>query len=62
MLHILYLVHDLSDPAVRRRVMMLAAGGARVTLAGFRRTDKVVSEVAGLKPIDLGVTADGRFV
>jgi succinoglycan biosynthesis protein ExoL len=62
MLHILYLVHDLSDPAVRRRVMMLTAGGARVTLAGFRRTDKVVSEVAGLRPIDLGVTADGRFV
>ena len=37
MLHVLYLVHDLSDPAVRRRVMMLQAGGAKVTLAGFRR-------------------------
>jgi hypothetical protein len=23
MLHVLYLVHDLSDPAVRRRVLML---------------------------------------
>ncbi len=37
MLHVLYLVHDLADPAVRRRVMMLQAGGANVTLAGFRR-------------------------
>ena len=29
MLRVLYLVHDLSDPAVRRRVLMLQAGGAR---------------------------------
>ena len=28
MLHVLYLVHDLADPAVRRRVLMLQAGGA----------------------------------
>jgi succinoglycan biosynthesis protein ExoL len=62
MLHVLYLVHDLSDPAVRRRVIMLHAGGAKVTLAGFRRT--VHSETAaidGLSPIDLGPTKDGRF-
>ncbi|TIV91612.1 MAG: hypothetical protein E5V77_21920, partial [Mesorhizobium sp.] len=26
MLHVLYLVHDVSDPAVRRRVQMLKAG------------------------------------
>jgi succinoglycan biosynthesis protein ExoL len=62
MLHILYLVHDLYDPAVRRRMMMLAAGGARVTLAGFRRADKPIAEVAGIQPIDLGVTADGKFL
>lgn len=62
MLHILYLVHDLSDPAVRRRIMMLAAGGARVTLAGFRRTEMPVGAVAGVVPIDLGMTADGKFL
>jgi len=62
MLHILYLVHDLYDPAVRRRMMMLAAGGARVTLAGFRRGDKPIGEVAGVAPIDLGITADGKFL
>ena len=36
MLRILYLVHDLNDPSVRRRVLMLAAGGAEVVLAGFQ--------------------------
>ncbi|WP_420961582.1 glycosyl transferase family 1 [Brucella sp. IR073] len=61
MLQVLYLVHDLSDPAVRRRVVMLRAGGAAVTLAGFRRSRERVLEVAGVSPIDLGKTGDGRF-
>lgn len=61
MLHVLYLVHDVSDPAVRRRIIMLRAGGARVTLAGFRRTTNAVRDVEGLQPIDLGATRDGRF-
>lgn len=60
-LHVLYLAHDLADPAVRRRVLMLSAGGARVTLAGFRRGDNALAAVEGLRPIELGVTADGRF-
>ncbi|RWD34786.1 glycosyl transferase family 1 [Mesorhizobium sp.] len=61
MLHVLYLVHDVSDPAVRRRIIMLEAGGAQVTLAGFRRTASPVADVEGLRPIDLGATRDGRF-
>ena len=61
MLKILYLVHDLADPAVRRRVLMLQAGGAEVTLAGFRRDDNALATVEGVIPIELGVTADGRF-
>ena len=61
MLHVLYLVHDVSDPAVRRRVKMLRAGGARITLAGFRRTNSPVVEIEGVEPIDLGATRDGRF-
>ncbi|AMS39994.1 glycosyl transferase family 1 [Aminobacter sp. Y103A] len=60
MLHVLYLVHDVSDPAVRRRIIMLKAGGARVTLAGFRRTQEL-EDVEGVTPIDLGHTRDGRF-
>ncbi|MDX8466489.1 glycosyl transferase family 1 [Mesorhizobium sp. VK23B] len=62
MLHVLYLVHDVSDPAVRRRVKMLRAGGARITLAGFRRTPNPIAEIEGLEPVDLGPTRDGRFV
>lgn len=61
MLHILYFVHDLADPAVRRRVLMLQAGGARVTLAGFRRDDNALAAVHGVEPIELGRTRDAQF-
>jgi succinoglycan biosynthesis protein ExoL len=61
MLHILYLVHDLCDPAVRRRVVMLEAGGAQVTLAGFRRAEQPVTPLENVVPIDLGRTQDGKF-
>ncbi|WP_026060295.1 glycosyltransferase [Pseudaminobacter salicylatoxidans] len=60
MLHVLYLVHDLCDPAVGRRVSMLQAGGARVTLAGFRRRETVPG-FDGIVPIDLGVTENRAF-
>ena len=58
---VLYLVHDLSDPAVRRRVLMLRAGGAEVTLAGFRRGENRLAAIDGVAPLELGATADGRF-
>ncbi|MBN9075611.1 MAG: glycosyl transferase family 1 [Rhizobiales bacterium 65-79] len=58
---VLYLVHDLCDPAVRRRVAMLEAGGAAVTLAGFRRALDIPPELERLSPVDLGRTRDGRF-
>jgi succinoglycan biosynthesis protein ExoL len=62
MLHVLYLVHDLTDPAVSRRVAMLEAGGARVAIAGFRRDDRTSpARLGGSVPIDLGVTRDGKF-
>ncbi|MBE7184214.1 MAG: glycosyl transferase family 1 [Methylobacterium mesophilicum] len=61
MLHVLYLVHDLNDPAVRRRVAMLKAGGARVTLAGFHRGAFVPESVERVPTVSLGATADGRF-
>jgi succinoglycan biosynthesis protein ExoL len=59
---ILYLVHDLSDPSVLRRVTMLKAGGAAVTLMGFRRNAEPVSTVGGCPAYDLGQTHNGRFV
>lgn len=58
---ILYLAHDLGDPAVRKRVAMLQDGGARLRVAGFRRAEKPFSDVAGCAPIDLGRTHNGRF-
>src|SRR6185312_10905938 len=61
MLHVLYLVHDLSDPAVGRRVAMLRAGGAQVSLVGFRRAAKPAPGLETLVPIDLGPTRDGKF-
>jgi succinoglycan biosynthesis protein ExoL len=61
MLRVLYLVHDLSDPAVRRRVMMLRAGGAEVSLAGFRRGENRLADIEGIVPLELGATEDARF-
>lgn len=61
MFRVLYLVHDLSDPAVRRRVLMLTAGGATVTLAGFRRGENRLADIEGITPLELGATADARF-
>ncbi|HVK90047.1 MAG TPA: glycosyl transferase family 1 [Mycoplana sp.] len=62
MLRILYLAHDLADPAVRRRVLGLQAGNASVTLAGFRRGGKTGAAINGVAPIDLGTTEDARFL
>lgn len=62
MLQILYFAQDLADPAVRRRILMLTAGGARVTLAGFRRGANALAAIEGIEPIELGTTRDGRFV
>ena len=39
-MRIAYFVHDLSDPAVGRRVRMLRTGGAEVTVLGFRRAER----------------------
>lgn len=58
MTKILYLVHDLDDPATGRRVDMLKAGGAQVELAGFRRA---TTPRAGTATV-LGQTHNGRFV
>ena len=60
-LNILYLAHDLTDAAIRRRVMMLTHGGAQVTVAGFQRADNRLADDPGVTTIVLGTTADGRF-
>ncbi|WP_246659269.1 glycosyl transferase family 1 [Rhizobium sp. FY34] len=60
-LNVLYLAHDLSDPAIRRRVMMLKAGGATVTVAGFLRDENRMAGDPQVKVVVLGETADGRL-
>lgn len=56
-----YLVPDLNDPAVRRRVAMFQTGGAEVRLIGFHRKASV-APIRGVELIDLGQTTDGRLV
>ena len=58
MSRVLYLVHDLDDAAVWRRVEMLAAAGAEVDVAGFRRGTGPLPRPATV----LGTTRNGRMV
>lgn len=58
---IAYFVHDLTDPAVQRRVRMLGAGGAAVTPIGFRRGTQPVGAVEGVPAIEIGRSADGML-
>jgi hypothetical protein len=56
-----YFVHDLTDPAVRRRVRMLRAGGAEPVVLGFRRAEAAPEAIEGAPAIDLGRTHDARL-
>ena len=60
--HILYLVHDLSDTAVHKRVAMLCDGGAKVKIMGFSRDEKIPSHIHECPVIYLGRTYDGKFL
>ncbi len=55
--HILYLVHDLADPAVRRRVSMLHAGGAVVTFGRLHPEPGESSPGGKPGPGELGCTS-----
>jgi len=58
---ITYFVHDVGDPAVHRRLRMLRAGGAEVTLIGFSRTAQPATNIEGVVPVLLGRTRDARL-
>lgn len=60
-MRVLYLTHDVSDPATARRVRMLQSGGARVRVMGFRRGSTTSATIAGSPTTDLGRTHNGRF-
>ena len=59
---ILYLVHDLSDSTVHKRVAMLQDGGADVTIMGFHRNDTPPTSIHGAPAIALAKTYDGKFI
>lgn len=59
-MNIFYLAHDLDDPAIRRRATQFKRGGARVSLAGFRRrasSHPLPEDVV----VEFGQTVDGRL-
>jgi len=58
---LVYLVHNLNDPAVEKRVSMLKAGGVDTLIAGFWRGEAPPADVAGIKPWALGKTKDAAF-
>lgn len=57
-----YLVHDLADAAVWRRIDVLRAAGADIRLAGFHRAAQAPADVAGVAPHSLGRTRDGALL
>ena len=61
-LRIAYLVHDLSDPAIARRVRQLAAAGAALSVMGFQRGPDGFAPPPGVTVHCLGTTQDGRLV
>lgn len=56
-----YFVHNLADAAVARRIAMLHAGGAEVTVAGFCRDETAPATVAGAPAVALGRTHDAAL-
>lgn len=60
-MRIAYLVHNLADPAVAKRVGMLQAAGAEVRLIGFHREGIPMASFADVEVLDLGRTYDASF-
>jgi hypothetical protein len=61
LLKVLYLVPNLADPAVGRRIDMMRTGGAEVAVAGFRRADTTPPDLDVVNYVELGETFDARF-
>ncbi len=57
-----YIVHNLNDPAVERRCVMLERGGAQVRLAGFCRERTLSGPIAARMPMLLGQSQDAAMV
>jgi hypothetical protein len=60
-MRLVYLVHDLADPAVARRLAMLRPWLATAIVIGFYRRTPAPSQVEGWPAIALARTEDGRM-
>lgn len=58
----LYLVHDLSDAAVRQRARMLTKAGVTLTVAGFNRASSDAFPDLGADVVDLGPSYAQRLL
>ncbi len=58
----LYLVHDLSDAAVRQRARMLTKAGVALTVAGFNRASSDAFPDFGATVVDLGPSYAQRLL
>ncbi|UFN50476.1 glycosyl transferase family 1 [Roseomonas sp. OT10] len=61
-MRVAYLVHDLGDAAVERRLRQLRSAGFDLALAGFHRAETPPSEVAGVPAVPMGRTENARLV
>lgn len=59
---LIYLAHDLTDAAIRKRLQMLRSAGETPVLMGFRRSADPLEHVDGWPAIDLGRTEDARLL
>jgi succinoglycan biosynthesis protein ExoL len=59
---LVYLVHDLTDAAVARRLRMLRLAGESPLVMGFRRSAEPVTAVEDWPAADLGRTEDARLL
>lgn len=56
-----YLVHNLDDAAVRRRVDLFAAEGVSVEVGGFQRREQAAVGAVANRVVNFGRTADARL-
>ncbi|MDB5439729.1 MAG: glycosyl transferase family 1, partial [Caulobacteraceae bacterium] len=61
-MNLVYFVYDLNDSAMRRRVLMLRAGGMNVQLVGFYRGAVPGAAIEGAPTLVLGETFDARLI
>jgi succinoglycan biosynthesis protein ExoL len=61
-MNLVYFVYDLNDSAMRRRILMLRAGGVNVQLVGFYRGAVPAAVIEGAPTLVLGETFDAQMI